>query len=97
MSKLSKEEFLKKYSERIEDSDLQLELMEDIADSFEVDSDSVSSEEFQELTQKYNDLKEKYKSRFLDVKEDNSKKDEKEDEKEDEELEEKEYVDVKDI
>lgn len=93
MSKLTKEEFLKKYSEKVEDSDLQLELMEDIADSFEVDSDSVSSEEFKELTQKYDDLKEKYKSRFLDVKEDNSKKDE----KETEELEEKEYVDVKDI
>lgn len=93
MSKLTKEEFLKKYSEKVEDSDLQLELMEDIADSFEVDSDSVSVEEFQELTQKYDDLKEKYKSRFLDVKEDNSKKDE----KETEELEEKEYVDVKDI
>ena len=93
MSKLTKEEFLKKYSEKVEDSDLQLELMEDIADSFEVDSDSVSVEEFKELTQKYDDLKEKYKSRFLDVKEDNSKKDE----KETEELEEKEYVDVKDI
>lgn len=94
MSKLSKEELIKKISEKVEDSDLQVELMEDISDSFEVDSDSVSEEEFVELTKKYEDLKEKYKSRFLEVKED--EKETKEDD-EKEELEEKEYVDVKDI
>lgn len=94
MSKLSKEELIKKVSEKVEDSDLQVELMEDISDSFEINSDSVSEEEFVELTKKYEDLKEKYKSRFLEVKED--EKETKEDD-EKEELEEKKYVDVKDI
>ena len=94
MSKLSKEELIKKVSEKVEDSDLQVELMEDISDSFEVDSDKVSKEEFDNLTSKYNDLTEKYKSRFLEVKED--EKETKEDD-EKEELEEKKYVDVKDI
>lgn len=94
MSKLSKEELIKKVSEKVEDSDLQVELMEDISDSFEVDSDSISADDFNELTKKYEDLKEKYKSRFLEVKEEKTD-DAKEEDKE--ELEEKEYVDVKDI
>lgn len=93
MSKLSKEDLLKKVSEKVEDSDIQLELIEDISDSFEVDSDSVSKEEFDNLTSKYNDLTEKYKSRFLDVKEE--KKETKENNIDEPEV--KNYVDVKDI
>lgn len=91
MSKLSKEELIKKVSEKVEDSDLQVELMEDISDSFEVDSDSVSAEEFKEMSDKYEKLREDYKSRFLEVKEEPKK------EESQEELEEKNYVDVKDI
>lgn len=96
MSKLSKEDLIKKVSEKVSDENIQIELMEDISDSFEVDSDSISQEEFEKLTNDYNDLKEKYKSRFLEAKEVKEEKDDKE--KEDkEELEEEKYVDVKDI
>ena len=69
MSKLSKEDLIKKVSEKVSDENIQIELMEDISDSFEVDSDSISQEEFEKLTNDYNDLKEKYKSRFLEAKE----------------------------
>ena len=93
MSKLSKEELIKKVSEKVEDSDLQVELMEDISDSFEVDSDSVSADDFKELNDKYEKLREDYKSRFLDTKE--VKEEPRKEEFE--ELEEKNYVDVKDI
>lgn len=96
MSKLSKEDLLKKVSEKVEDSDIQLELIEDISDSFEVDSDSVSKEEYDNLNSKYNDLTEKYKSRFLDVKEEKKEtKETKEDITDEPEV--KNYVDVKDI
>ena len=72
-----------------------LQLVSNVTDSFEVD-DSNSNEEYEqritELEDKYKNLQEKYKERFLQGEE--KKDEEKED---DEELEEKEVVDIKEI
>ena len=68
MAKLTKDELIKKVSEKIEDTDLQLELMEDISDSF-MDGDVVDRAELDKVSQELADLKEKYRSRFLEVKE----------------------------
>ena len=90
--KISKDELLKKISEKVTDEDVQIELIEDVTDSFEVSE--VTKDEYEVLKSKYDDLKAKYKERFL------SKSEEKEDEEtEDEEPEdeEKEVVDVKEI
>lgn len=93
MAKLGKDEFNKKYSEKIVDNDdLLIELMEDIADSVDVESDELekAKAELNDYKAKYDDLKSKYKERFLsseDIPE----------EKMDEKLEEKEVVDIKEI
>jgi hypothetical protein len=68
MAKLTKEELIKKVSEKIEDTDLQLELMEDITDSF-MDGEDVDKAELDKVSKELADLKEKYRSRFLEVKE----------------------------
>ena len=68
MAKLTKDELIKKVSEKIEDTDLQLELMEDISDSF-MDGDVVDRAELDKVSQELADLKEKYRSRFLEAKE----------------------------
>ena len=93
--KLSKDELLAKINEKVMDEDVKIELIEDVTDSFEVD-DSNSNEEYEqritELEDKYKNLQEKYKERFL------NKVDEKEDDEEKEDAEEKEEViDVKEI
>lgn len=105
MSKLSKDELLKKISEKVTDEDLSIELMEDIEDSF-------NDEAIKEYEARYNaekadleaqianekayimDLKAKYKERFLKGTE---KKEEIEENSEDTELKEKEIIDVKEI
>lgn len=93
MAKLGKDEFNKKYSEKIVDNDdLLIELMEDIADSVDVESEELekAKAELDEYKAKYDDLKSKYKERFLsseDIPE----------EKMEEKLEEKEVVDIKEI
>lgn len=93
--KLSKEELKKKIDEKISDDDLKIELLEDIEDSIDVSEDETEKVEktaYDELEIKYNDLKAKYKERFLKGEE------VKEDEKEDgEELKEEEVIDVKEI
>lgn len=68
MAKLSKDELLKKITERITDEDLVIELMEDISDSLDVSSEEekkVLEEKINELELKLEDLKTKYKERFL--------------------------------
>lgn len=68
MTKLSKDELLKKITERITDEDLVIELMEDISDSLDVSSEEekkVLEEKINELELKLEDLKTKYKERFL--------------------------------
>ena len=94
MAKLEKEEFNKKYSEKITDNDeLLIELMEDVSDSIEnKDSEELSKlkSELEDYKIKYDDLKEKYKERFLSS-------DEMPREREEEKLEEKEVIDIREI
>ena len=59
MAKLTKEELIKKVSEKIEDTDLQLELMEDITDSF-MDGEVVDKAELDKVSKELAELKEKY-------------------------------------
>nr|DAI89284.1 MAG TPA: hypothetical protein [Caudoviricetes sp.] len=93
--KLSKEELKKKITEVVADEDTQIALLEDIEDSFveSEDGDKVKKSTYDELEIKYNDLKSKYKERFLkgdDVEDEDAKED-------DEELKEEEVIDVKEI
>lgn len=97
MAKLSKEELIKKVSEKVMDEDVQIELMEDITDSMEtetVDTSSEDKERISELETQVKELKQKYKERFLKG---FDEKEEKEDEDEDVELKEKEVIDIKEI
>lgn len=62
--KLSKEDFKKKISEKISDNDeLVIELLEDIEDSFS--DGEVDASELEEIKTKYEELKGRYKERFL--------------------------------
>lgn len=93
--KLSKEELKKKITEVVADEDTQIALLEDIEDSFveSEDGDKVEKTVYDELEIKYNDLKSKYKERFLkgdDVEDEDAKED-------DEELKEEEVIDIKEI
>lgn len=90
MAKLTKEELIAKINEKELPEDTKVELMEDITDSFGDSEEMVTKEEFEGITNKYEELLAKYKERFLD-----SKEEVKEDE--DKEYEEKEVIDVKEI
>lgn len=97
MAKLSREDFTKKYSERITDNDdLLIELLEDISDSIEDNTDEVKeiSDQLEKVERDYADLKEKYKTRFLD-KIDNEIEEVKQEDSE--ELTEEEVIDIKEI
>lgn len=89
--KLSKEELKQKINDLAIDDDVKITLLEDVEDSFETTEDN--SEELTALQTKYEELKEKYKSRFLNGKEE----DKKEEDKKEEELEEQEIVEESDI
>lgn len=97
MAKLTKDELLSKISEKVENQDLSIELMEDISDSFNVDESSIKAEyesKIAELTEALDELKRKYKERFVkgeDVME------EAKEEIAPEELTEEEVIDVKEI
>lgn len=82
--KLSKEELKKKIDEVIEDDDLKISLLEDIEDSMEIsdEGEKVEKEAYDSLKAEYDELKEKYKNRFLapeeiaeEVKEDTEEED----------------------
>lgn len=89
--KLSKEEFKTKISEKVTDPELSIELLEDVEDSF-LEEGEEDKTELEDLREKYSNLQEKYKARFL------SGSEEDEEEKKDvPELEEKEVVDIKEI
>lgn len=89
MAKLTKDEFIKKYNEKLADNnELAVELMEDITDSIESDIT-----ELEEMKKKYDDLLNRYKERFMssdevveEVKEEAT-----------EEVDEEEVIDVKEI
>ena len=98
MSKLTKEEIIKKYTEEKEyfpDDDSKIEFMEDVTDSMVEDSSDKDEEikklkeENERLNSEVSDIKTKYKERFLTSE---NKSEEKE-----EEPEEKTVIDVKEI
>lgn len=92
--KLSKEELKKRIDEVIEDDDLKISLLEDIEDSVDVadETEKVEKSAYDEVVAKYEELKAKYKDRFLKGEEEPAME-----EKEDEEVKEEEVVDVKEI
>ena len=64
--KLSKEELKNKLAETIKDDNLTISLLDDIEDSWEDSSkDNEKDEQIQKLTGELEDLKQKYKERFL--------------------------------
>lgn len=96
--KLSKEELKKKIDEKIEDEDLKIELLEDIEDSVDIAEDETEKVEktaYDEVVAERDEIKRKYKERFLKV--DETKEDETKEDEDDEELTEEEVVDVKEI
>ena len=92
--KLSKEELSAKINDLDIDEEVKISLLEDIADSVDVEAESQENGELEELKIKYESLREKYKERFLKAEDVEEKK---EDETEDEELKEEEVIDVKEI
>lgn len=88
--KLSKEELKKKIDEKISDEDLKIELLEDIEDSVDIvdDTEKVEKTAYDEVVAERDEIKRKYKERFLsgeEVKEDT------------EELKEEKVIDIKEI
>lgn len=74
MANLEKKEIIDKVTEKIEDKDLQMELLEDITDSFGDKEESVSKTEYDAvvaekdaLSKKYDELQNKYISRFSTI------------------------------
>ena len=90
--KLSKEELKKKISEVVADEDTQIALLEDIEDSFvdSEDGDKVEKAAYDEVVAERDEIKRKYKERFLKGDDEDAKED-------DEELKEEEVIDVKEI
>lgn len=100
MAKLSKQELKALIAEKIEDTELQTELLEDIEDSIdESEIERVDKAELDALQAKYDDLSEKYRSRFLEVKEVEEAVEEAKEEADDssEEVKEEEVIDVQEI
>lgn len=95
MAKLTKEELIKKVSEKVTDAEVQVELMEDITDSF---GDVVDNSELEELKVKYDELMNKYRDRFLEVKEVKEEiEDAQKEDSEEDELKEEEVIDIQEI
>ena len=94
--KLSKEELSAKINDLDIDEEIEVALMEDIADSIEGGVETEDNGQLEELKIKYESLREKYKERFLKG---NDETEEKEDEEkeDDDELKEEEVIDVKEI
>ena len=93
--KLSKEELKKKIDEKIDNEDLKIELLEDVEDSFEVstedETEKVEKTAYDEVVAERDEIKRKYKERFLSGEEVTEEKEDDYEEKEDE------VVDVKEI
>lgn len=94
--KLDKKELMRRVAELIEDDDKKISILEDLDDSIteEASVENVMSEQdkndYEELKLKYEDLKNRYKERFLSD-------DTKEEKIEDEEKIDEEVIDVKEI
>ena len=91
MAKISRDDFSKKYVDKFTSDDVGIEFLEDLSDSF-TNEDVVKKSEYDDINTKYEELKEKYKSRFLDVESEKLPFPEKK-----EELEEREFIDIKSI
>lgn len=95
--KLSKEELKKKIDEVVADEDIKISLLEDIEDSMtevESEGETVSKEEYEKVVSERDEIKQKYKDRFLSGEETK----EVEEEKEEKGLEEEgEIIDIKEI
>ena len=89
MSKISRDEFAKKYVDKFDD-DTGIEFLEDVTDSF-IEDEVVKKSEYDDILSKYEDIKEKYKSRFTDVENNQEIKNNFEEPKEIE------YIDIKSI
>lgn len=92
--KLSKEELKAKINDLGIDDEIKISLLEDVEDSMDIsdDSEKVEKSAYDEVVAKYEEIKTKYKERFLkgeDTKD--------EDEKDEDEIDEKEVIDVKEI
>ena len=97
MAKFSAEELSSRINELELDDEVKISLMEDITDSVSPDeSEELASlkAELEKKVAELDELKEKYKARFLKAVEESE---EVESEKEDEDLEEKEVIDIKEI
>ena len=98
--KLSKEELKKKIDEKIEDEDLKIELLEDIEDSVDIaeedETEKVEKTAYDEVVAERDEIKRKYKERFLSAEEVKENTEESEDSEESEETTE-EVIDVKEI
>lgn len=94
--KLSKEELIEKINSLGIDDEIKISLMEDISDSVEAKTEPDNTE-LEELKAKYEELKEKYKARFLEGSEEEKKDEEEKEDEESEELKEEEVIDVKEI
>lgn len=95
--KLSKEELKKKIDEVVTDEDVKISLLEDIEDSMtevESEGETVTKEEYDKVVSERDEIKQKYKDRFLSGEETK----EVEEEKEEKGLEEEgEIIDIKEI
>lgn len=97
MAKYSAEELSSRINELELDDDVKISLMEDITDSISpAESEELAAikAEIEKKDAEIEELKEKYKARFLKAEE---VKEEVKDEVEDEDLEEKEVIDIKEI
>ena len=95
MAKFSAEELSSRINDLELDDEVKISLMEDITDSVSPDeSEELASikAELEKKSAEVEELKEKYKARFLKASET-----EKKEESEDEDLEEKEVIDIKEI
>lgn len=92
MAKLTKEELISKVAEKVADTELQIELMEDITDSFEDGSVALG-----ELQAKFDELQEKYRQRFLNVEEVKEEIVEEVKNEDSEEIKEEEVIDIQEI
>ena len=90
--KLSKDELISKINGLEIDDNVKIELMEDVTDSMEV-APEVDNSEIERLKAENEDLRAKYKERFLK----GDDKEDKEEKVDDEEMKEEEVVDVKEI
>ena len=73
MAKITKDELKSKISSLVENTEVAVELLEDVEDSFEVEDKTALEEANQKLAEsetKYNELLTKYKNRFTDSVED---------------------------